>query len=374
MKKALIVSAIIGFCASSVFAMTFTTGVGAKYGAMAGAGAAIVDDITCAYYNPAGITDTGRMELKIAAGAATQGLNDIINALGSSNDPAKFLADNFNKTVNISGGFNSFIGINVAKIGLSVIPTANLYLNKPTAGTLNGTTMQASGGYEGLVTLGYSFKTPFVNIASLNVGANIKSTNYAIGGSTVTGATSSTDITATESGTAFDVGVKAKINTPVIPFSAGIVIRDINATLKGNSQTNTTTYNPITGAATTVTGSQTAAPDSTIGQTTVIGAATVIPVYNLKVAVDLDNIADSSYIGTTVKGGNLTRIGLEYPVLGGILALRAGQVSGNVANSDVSQTTYGLGFQFGAVINVAMMTDNKNSNNNSTMVDCGFAF
>jgi hypothetical protein len=372
MKKGLLVSLALCLLVSAGFATTFTTGVGAKYGAMAGAGAAIVDDITCAYYNPAGIVDTGRMELKVAAGGATQGLNDILNTLGNSSDPAKFLADNFNKTVDISGGFNGFVGLNVAKIGISVIPMGSLVLKKPSAVDLTGTNMLATGGYEGLLTLGYSFKVPVINIASLDLGANIKSSTLVVGTSQVTGATSSTDMTATESGTAFDLGVKAKINTPIIPFSAAIVIRDMNATLKGNQKTSHTTYNPTS----TVASPESPAGDTTIGQTTVIGASTVIPGVGLKVALDLDTIADSNYFNSTyiVKGGNLTRIGLEYPILGGIVALRAGQVSGKVNNADVSQTTLGAGIQFGANINIAMMTDAKDSKNNSTMVDLGFAF
>jgi hypothetical protein len=301
-------------------------------------------------------------------------LNDIRAALGSSSDPAKFFADNFNKTVDINGGLNAFIGLNVSKIGLSIIPMGSLSLYKPTAGTLTGSTLMATGGYEGILTLGYSFAFPMINIASLNVGANVKSTNYILGNSQVTGVTSSTDRSANQSGTAFDVGVKAKVNTPIIPFSAGIVIRDINATLKGNLKTNNTTYNPTTGVATTTLVSDAPVADSTIGQTTVIGASTVIPGVGLKVAIDLDTIADSSYVGLlNVTGGNLTHIGLEYPILG-IVALRAGQVSGKLGGADVSQTTFGAGFNLGAVINVAMMTDAKDSKQNATMVDLGFAF
>lgn len=374
MRKVIVVSLLLGFLVSSVFAITLNTGVGAKYGAMAGAGASIVDDITCAYYNPAGINDVGAMELKLGAGAATAGLNDIIATLGNAGNPSKFMADNFNKTVDISGGFNAFFGINIAKVGLSVIPIGTLTLNKPTAGTLAGTNMFADGGYDALLTLGYSFAFPGINIASLDLGANIKSTTFIVGMSQVTGVNTSNDFTASESGTAFDLGAKAKINNPVLPFSVGVVIRDINATLKGNQQTNNTTYDPTTGAATKGSVTETAAPDTTIGQTTVIGASTVIPVVGVKAAIDLDTIADSKYVGQTINGGNLTHIGLEYPVLGGVVALRAGQVSGKNGGADVSQTTLGAGFNLGVNINVAMMTDAKDSKNNSTMVDLGFAF
>jgi hypothetical protein len=373
MKKGLLVSLVFCLLVSAACAMTLSTGVGAKYGAMAGAGASIVDDITCAYYNPAGIVKTGRGEIKLAAGGATEGLNDIMSTFANSSNPAKFLADNWNKTANISGGLNSFVGINVAKIGISVIPLANLTMVKPTPGTFAGSNITAIGAYEGIVTLGYSWTTPGLPIASLDLGANIKSSNLVGGMANATGVTTASGGIATLNGVGYDLGARASVNAGFAPVNVALVLRDLSTSLSGKLKPQSSTYDPLTGIVTTVDGAETDAGATTIAPVTVIGASTVIPVVGLKVALDIDTI-ESKLLGTTVQGGNLTHIGLEYPLLGGIVALRAGQVSGKTGGADVSQTTFGAGFQLGAVINVAMMTDAKNSKNNSTMVDLGFAF
>ena len=376
MKKVIVFSLFLCLLVSSVMAIQpgfMPLGVGAKYAAMGGAAAAIVDDITSAYYNPAGILKSGNVELKIGAGAALDGLNDIVGAIGNSGTPSKFLSDNFNKTVNVSGGFNSIVGLNIAKIGISLIPAASLTLTKPTAGTLTGTSLSALAGYEGILTLGSGFSIPGLPIGGVDFGANIKSVNLVIASSSVTGATSSTDTSINYSGTGFDLGAKAHIDTPLLPVSVGIVMKDIAETLKGKTSGSTTTYEATTGNPITTPPTETAAADFTAPVVTVIGASTVIPGIGLKLAVDIDSVPSYTMLGASQSGYSLTHIGVEYPLLFGIIVLRAGSVSGGV-NNNVSQTTYGLGLNLGININAAMMTDAKNSKNNSTYADIGFAF
>jgi hypothetical protein len=371
MKKVIMVSLLLGLLVSSVFAMPsgfLPLGVGGKYAAMGGAGASIVNDITCSYYNPAGILNAGNMELKIGAGAATAGLNDLIAAIGNSSDPAKFLSDNFNKTINVSGGLNSIVGLNVAKVGITIIPVASLILQKA-PGLNPGDGLTATANYEGILTLGYGLSIPGIPIAGLNLGANIKSVNSVMGTSTVVNATTSSDNVITYSGLGFDIGAQANINTLVVPLSIGLVYKDIGETLKGKVKAVTTTYD-ATGGITNQTQTETDGPDVTMPTTLVIGASTVIPGVGLRVAADIDNVSSSSSAGNP--SYSVTHIGVEYPLLG-IIALRAGTVSGGT-NGNISQTTLGAGFNLGAVINVAMMTDAKNSKNNSTMADLGFAF
>jgi len=371
MRKFFVVSLLLGLVASSGFAMPsgfLPLGVGGKYAAMGGAGASIVDDITCSYYNPAGILNTGNMELKIGAGAATEGLNDLIAALGNASNPAKFMSDNFNKTISVNGGFNSIIGLNVAKVGITIIPLASLMLQK-TPGLNVGEGLSASANYEGILTLGYGLSVPGIPIADINLGANIKTVNSVTGNSNVASATSTSDNVTTYSGLGFDIGAQANVNTPLVPVSVGLVYKDLAETLKGTQQTITTTYN-ATGGIASQTKADTTPPDVTVPSTLVIGASTVIPGVGVRVAVDIDNVASSATMGNP--SYSVTHIGLEYPILG-IVALRAGNVSGGV-NGSISQTTFGAGFNLGANINVAMMTDAKNSKNNSTMVDFGFAF
>ncbi|MEE8638060.1 MAG: hypothetical protein V3T21_03345 [Candidatus Margulisiibacteriota bacterium] len=369
MKKIVLVCMFLSLCVSSVYAFpsgSVPYGVGAKYAGMGGAGAAIVDDLSCAYFNPAGIVKTGSMGLLIGAGTATEGMDELIKALSGASDPAKFLSDNFDNTVNISGGLSSIVGINIAKVGLSVIPIASITLNKPTAGQIVGSSLTASAAYEGIATLGYSLSIPGIPIASLDLGANIKSVNSISGSSTVNSNTSSTDLVTTLSGIGFDIGAKASIDTLVIPLSIAIVMKDIGETLKGKTKTITTTYDPTTGNITDQTETEVDAPDFTSPTTLVIGASTKIPGVGLRVALDIDSVSGSgvSY--------SVTHLGLEYPIVG-VLALRAGIISGG-QGGNISMTTIGAGFNLGLGLNVAMMFDGKNSKNNSTILDFGFAF
>lgn len=366
MKKIVLVCMFLGLCVASVYAFpsgSLPYGVGAKYAGMGGAGAAIVDDLSCAYFNPAGIVKTGSTGLIIGAGTATEGMNELIKALSEASDPAKFLSDNFDNTLNISGGLNSIVGLNIAKVGLSVIPVASLTLYKPTAGTIVGSSLTASAAYEGIATLGYSLSIPGIPIASLDLGANIKSVNFINGYSIVTSATSSTDQVTNLSGIGFDIGAKASIDTLVIPLSVAIVMKDIGETLKGKIKTINTTYD-LAGNITNQTEAEVDAPDSTSPTTLVIGASTKIPGVGLRVALDIDSVSGS---GTSY---SVTHLGLEYPVVG-ILALRAGIISGG-PGGNISMTTIGAGFNLGLGLNVAMMFDGKNSKNNSTILDFGF--
>jgi len=56
----------------------------------------------------------------------------------------------------------------------------------------------------------------------------------------------------------------------------------------------------------------------------------------------------------------------------GLVKLRIGSISGGTDGS-ISQTTLGAGFNVGLGLNVAWITDNKNSKNNSMVFDFGFA-
>ncbi|MDD5594361.1 MAG: hypothetical protein PHG97_06455 [Candidatus Margulisbacteria bacterium] len=382
MKKILIAALLLGLLVSSVFAIEsglLPIGVGGKYSGMGGAGASIVDDITAAYYNPAGIVHAGTFGLKIGAGAATKGLNDLMATFGNSSDPSKFLVDNFNKTIDVNGGINAIVGLNIANLGISVIPVGNLAFTKPTAGTLTGTTLNGWAAYEGVLTLGHGFSLPMFP-AGIDLGFNVKSANYSVITEAIVSGTTSGNLNINYSGIGYDIGAKARIDTPVVPISVGIVMKDISETLKGKAKTSVTTINPVTGTSETTTPVETDVNDLPRPTTTVISASTVIPVINLKVAADIDSVASYSYAvvsgapSTAYPAYSLTHLGVEYPVLGGLIAVRGGTVSGGPAGGEISQTTYGLGVSFGLGLNVTAMIDNKNSKNNSTYADFGFAF
>jgi hypothetical protein len=367
MKKA--ICGLIAFLCliSAVYAIPsgfLPVGVGAKYAGMGGAGAAIVDDISCAYFNPAGIVKTRGFGLELGGGAATEGLSDLNTLWGNVNDPAKFLSSNFDKNVDINGGVNLIMGLNVSKIGLSVIPAASLQLRK-TAGTIIGSYLLGNVVYDSALTLGYGFGLPGLPV-SLDIGANLKSINYLTAQSIVNNATSSSDYTYNQSGIGFDLGAKAGIDTPIVPINCAIVMKDLGATLKGKRTAINTTYDTI-GNIISQNKTETDMADYTIPTTLVIAAATKIPVVGILAALDIDSVS-----GGDITPYTLTHLGFEYPILG-LFAIRAGLVSGGV-NGNISQTTFGAGLNMGVNANIAFVADSKNSKNNQTVVDVGFGF
>ena len=362
MKKIITVFLALAMFSSVAFALqpgALPYGVSAKYAAMGGAGSAMVDDITSAYYNPAGIVKAQKVSLKIGAGTALDGLDKLTTALGGLNNPSKYFIDNLSNDVNINGGINAFIGFTVAKVGISLLPIAHLQINKAATDTTGN--VYGSGNFEGALTFGYGVAVPV--LGSMNIGANLKYLNKidAAGNVAIGGVTNTID---TYTGTAFDLGVQANIDAiPMMPLKGALVIKDIAANLSGNEE-KTVTLTGGTPATTT-----TALGNITNPSTITIGVAGNIPVVGVKVAIDLDNVSG----GTAAVSYSVTHIGLEYPVAMGLVNLRAGTISGGPSGSPINMTTYGAGI-LGNMINIAMISDTNNSKNNQTMFDVGFGF
>ncbi|MFA5105137.1 MAG: hypothetical protein WC527_08185 [Candidatus Margulisiibacteriota bacterium] len=369
MKKFLSVCLVLAFASSAAFAMTpaaLPHGPSARFAAMGGAGSALVDDVTSAYYNPAGMAEAQAMAIKIGAGAATDGLNDMINTLSSAGDPSKFILDNYANALDLNGSANIMIGLDIFKTGISFIPAATLNVSKNANSADGSATATAMG--EGVVTIGRGVSVPY--LGSLNAGANIKYVADTFGAATVAGATSTT-LTSAYTGMGFDLGVQGQVDSiPTMPISVGVVYRDIAETLKGKTSTTTKTIDPATGQVLSESKTpDTDLPDQITPTTLVIGAAAKIPVVGATVAIDLDNVAAAS----AAQAYSVTHIGLEYPVAMGMVNLRAGTISGGPSGSPINMTTYGAGI-LGNMINIAMITDNNDKKNNQTMFDIGFGF
>ena len=368
MKKSILACLILGLIASSsAFAMPsgiLPYGVGAKYAAMGGAGASLVDDIAAAYYNPAGMYRSGGMDLKIGAGTASDGSDQLMKVFGNMTNPAKFLSDNFSSSLDINGNANAMLGLSIANIGLSVMPAGNLRLLKA-ANTLDGTIL--GGGYsDSALTFGYGLKIPY--LAKAGVGINLKYIHNAAVSAAVaaSGATTTMTNTVTQySGMGFDVGLQGTLDViPTAPISVAVVYKDLASNLNGTAQVSAGTFNTLTGAEITpmTTVSDGPIAGTSVPSTLVIGASGQIPLIGLKVAADIDTI-----------GGNtpysVTHIGLEYPLAMGLVNLRIGKISG----SNVDMFTYGAGI-LKDTINIAMISDNKNSKNNQMIADVHIGF
>ncbi|MEK7376123.1 MAG: hypothetical protein AABZ57_03000, partial [Candidatus Margulisiibacteriota bacterium] len=211
----------------------------------------------------------------------------------------------------------------------------------------------------------------------LGIGLNAKYIYNAIGGATVgIAGLTTTDITNrvdTYTGMGYDLGLQGSVDVmPTLPVSFALVLKDIGASLKGNSTVSKASYNNTTGAE--IAGSSTTNPtaaiaDYVVPSTLVIGASAKVPVIGAKVAVDIENVSG----GTLAQSYAVTHIGLEYPVAMGLMALRAGMISGGSSGSPINMTTYGAGI-LKDMINIAVVSDNNNSKNNQLIADIHLGF
>ncbi len=364
MKKVLAVCVMTMFVATSAFAFSSASapyGVGAKHAAMGGAGAATVDDIFSAYYNPAGMAKSQAVALKLAGGGASDGLSDLLTAFGNSGDPSKFITGG---SSNVSGSLAGMMGLNFSKMGLSIIPiVSNLTVAKTSVGGVSAGSVLMSGGVEVPFSIGYGVGLPFIGGA--NVGANIKAVNLFNSSGTVTvagGTQTKVNTNTTYTGVAFDLGMQANLDAiPMMPLSVGIVMKDLGANLNGKTETSTQVGSLAPSITSTDLGSV------AMPTTLVIGAAGTIPVVGVKAAIDIDSVSGS---GTSY---SVTHIGVEYPLFAGLIAGRAGIVTGGPSGSPINMTTLGAGL-FGSMLNVAMVSDSNNSKNNQIMFDFGIGF
>ena len=358
MKKAISVFLFLLFYVSLCQAQQL---IGGRAAGMGGAGVAATDDLSAAYYNPAALMRSGVIvtEVKVDLGASYSDLNSLSNALSKATDPATFLLDNYSNNLNFSGSLNGLVGINVRKIGLSVIPFLITTVNKP-ANSLGGT-MIANGHYDAVLTLGTTFSVPYLP-AALDVGANLKSLNGVTGGMTITAPVGQTTVTGnqdtgTGSGTGFDLGVLTSFDVPMVSkVAVGAVMRNIatSYTLKMTEQS--VTINQLTGKVTP--GTTTTLPDQTVNidSSTAVGAYATIPGVGLGVAADIE----------MTKTDTNAHLGLEYPLMLGIIVLRAGVASG----PNLSLTTVGAELNL-RVFKLGLVTvmDAKNTGLTNTVAD-----
>lgn len=358
MKKTISVLLFLLLCVSLSQAQQL---IGGRAAGMGGAGVAATDDISAAYYNPAALMRSHVIltEVKVDLGAAYTSLDTLTKALSNSNDPSKFMIDNYHNNLSFNGSLNGIVGLNLRKIGISVIPLLTTTVNKP-AESLGGT-MTAVGHYDAALTLGTTFSVPYLP-AALDVGVNLKSINGINGSIIATQSTTNTfEATGTQtygtgSGTGFDIGVLTSFNVPYVSkVAVGAVMRNLSANFALSNTSKTAYMNFLTQTTTfgaDVVTNQTVNLDSS----TAVGAYATIPGVGLGVAADIE----------MTKTDTNTHIGLEYPLLLGMLVLRAGMASG----PNLSLTTLGAEVNL-KVVKVALVTvaDAKNTGLTSAVAD-----
>lgn len=333
---------------------------------MGGAGVAATDDISAAYYNPAALmrSDTFLAKLSVDLGAAYTSIDTLAKALTNANDPSKFMIDNYHNSLNFSGRLNGVVGLDLRRIGVSVVPILATTVNKP-AESLGGT-MEASGHYDAALTLGTTFNVPFLP-AALDVGVNVKLINginasvIAAQSPTNSFEANGTQIYGTGSGTGFDLGVLTSFDVPFVSkLAVGAAFRNLSASYALSNSSKTAHLNFITQTTTfdaAVVTNQTVNLDSS----TAVGAYATIPVIGVGIAADIE----------MTKTDTNTHLGLEYPLLLGMIVLRAGIASG----PNLSLTTAGAEVNLRVLkLGIVTVTDAKNTGLTTTVADVSFGF
>ncbi|MBI5699059.1 hypothetical protein HZC35_01950 [Candidatus Saganbacteria bacterium] len=333
--------------------------IGSRAAGMGGAGSAVVTDLAAAYYNPAGLmkNQARAAELKVALGASYSNPDKLVAAISAATDPAKFMQDNYANDLSFTGSLNGVIGLNVRKIGISVIPMMSALVDKR-ANTMAGTAA-GIGNAAGALTLGHSFGVPYVG--TLHLGVNGKYI-YAANGAITTNAGGGTQTWSVGNGIGFDIGALTTVNVPLVTeINLALVARDLNesVTYKNKSQTATTDPADPTKF---IMGPTVDGADTTVAGTSsyVLGAAATIPVVGILTAIDLENVS------TAGNPTSNTHIGIEWPIFMNMLVLRAGTASG----PNLQLTTFGAKLGLPILgLDVAMVQDGKNTKNSSYVVD-----
>jgi hypothetical protein len=371
MKKSIIFAFVLVISSSLCFAVG--AGPSVRSMGMGGTGIATANDITAAYFNPAGLMfGPENFEAQLFGGGATNGLSSIANAISdSSNFVENNLADAFSGNASVAGG----LGISVKKIGLSAIAIGNVNFNKPAfdiTPPLDITKFKFSFSGQGELdvplTLGSSISTPGLPIAQLAVGVNLKSISLDLFNTTVK-AGQGTSFVGQGAGFGFDIGAQAKV-TPLI--MVGAVVRNLSASVNMATQTSGVSLDS-TGKLQTlseVDDHKTITPAPQTG----IGAGVIIPITGTLVAMDLENYStyDNGSLTKTTSYTD-THFGVEQGMFFNTVMLRAGYYTYG-PTSDTFYT-YGLGFNMGpASLGLAAANSVKDCVNSMCMAQMGVAF
>jgi len=323
----------------------FSFGIGARAMAMGGAYTALANDITAAYWNPAGLINSNIKLSDAMIGTGIDG-NYGMDMVPLFADPRKAVKEYWGKPADFYGMTNGIAGASMNKIGISYMPWANVTFVKDPA------IPPANLSYENIIkrsiaiTLGTSFGSPLPFIISpISVGVNLRSVNGELYRETFTGAPPVNITRATSSGIGLDIGAQADLapNT-----KAGLVFRNI---LTGCSWTGKTEQ--YSGGYSTGDGTPQGIPtvidfaeSENVPMDIVFGIASDIPAIAL-ISADIEYADPYTDL----------HFGVEKKVIADLLAIRIGYYTENAGST--SKLTAGLGTDLGLIkADIAVGQDN----------------
>jgi hypothetical protein len=368
MKKLFVFSMVIVGLSLSCFAIG--AGPTARSAGMGGCGIATANDISAAYFNPAGVQfGPENFEVQAFGGGQVQGLNNIMETASSGDN---FIKDNLDKDIRLSSTLNGGMGLSVRRIGLSVLAEGAASFNKPAVtDPISLLNLNANfGAYvKGTVplTLGTSISTPILPIASVAVGMNIKAIQEMYYGVELTPPTSGTSGSGTKTsmsgtGTGYDIGARANI-TPLI--SVGAVIRNLSTSVSRTIKTTTMTLESdgsISDVGDETVSKKTYNPDPEYG----VGVGVVIPITGTLIACDIEQYSLPTNLSST-KTDQFTdvHIGIEQGFLFNLVMVRFGHFSYTPDKDEYY--TWGLGLNAGPA-NIGISAANSVHDSNNSVV------
>jgi len=363
MKKALIFIFLMMLLSSYSFAAGW--GVGVRNIAMGGCGIATANDITAAYFNPAGLMyGPENFEAQAYYGGTLQQINDLVSSI---TDP-DFLENSFDEDLDTTAMGDVGLGFSMRKVGLSLFASGTGILIHP-AKSINSGMVLGVATIIAPITLGSTFSTPGLPIASLSLGVNLKPMQV-MGGGVMVGPTAGTGekIEINGSGFGFDMGAQAKI-TPLV--SVGAVVRNLSASLDMKTKVTPVTVAPdgkIDDSGDSVDEKSSYSPAPEVG----VGLGITLPLTGTLIACDIENYSypDNS---TRAESYNDFHFGVEQGFFFNLVMLRLGYF--NYGPAEDTFLTYGLGFNAGPVnLGLAAANSQKDFNSSIAMAQLGMAF
>lgn len=231
-KRNAAATALVAFLAFAVvtvvaFAATGSAtagGVGARALGMGDAFVAVADDETAVYWNPAGITEIQHFSFVPTVAVSTDEWTDWTDELKAGQPPVV--------AAGRQADINALVGIATSRFAISELVTTITTAAVPGDGSAS---LSGTGEAATVITVAVPFRTPFIDLGAIAVGANVKFIQKYQGTATynpsgISAQTITPVPSASGSGLGFDLGVLARLSHLV---QVGVMVRDAYTTVDG---------------------------------------------------------------------------------------------------------------------------------------------